>query len=347
MSSKKIDATKLSTSEEKLLNSLVDKGIREIKPKRFGESIIYDGLEELIKDNNYKEVMKLLKSLKKKEYLTEHNYDSAIFCPRCGSIQVFSKYNCPQCQSMSIEKIQLIEHIFCGFIGNRNEFEGPDGLVCPKCKTIIGDFLGAQSKKETEKNKQIRVIGSSFVCDKCGSKFERPTTSHVCQNCKATFTYREASYEKLPSYELTDKIELLSPKRFERDALHQVEKIFSEKGYSVEIDGKIMGKSGVEQSFDLIARKDKKIILLDVSAWGRQTDLISLLGKKMDVDSQSIFLLDLGGNPNLSALAKPYNIVVLDGKDDKHMENLTTIIGEITDGAAEKHDSSFWKRGKK
>jgi hypothetical protein len=169
----------------------------------------------------------------------------------------------------------------------------------------------------------------------------------VCQNCKATFTYREASYEKLPSYELTDKIELLSPKRFERDALHQVEKIFSEKGYSVEIDGKIMGKSGVEQSFDLIARKDKKIILLDVSAWGRQTDLISLLGKKMDVDSQSIFLLDLGGNPNLSALAKPYNIVVLDGKDDKHMENLTTIIGEITDGAAEKRDSSFWKRGKK
>jgi len=67
----------------------------------------------------------------------------------------------------------------------------------------------------------------------------------------------------------------------------------------------------------------------------------------MDVDSQSIFLLDLGGNPNLSALAKPYNIVVLDGKDDKHMKNLATIIGEITDGAAEKRDSSFWKRGKK
>ncbi|MGD0804537.1 MAG: hypothetical protein ABSA11_10760 [Candidatus Bathyarchaeia archaeon] len=339
MSSKTSEPDKLSTEEEKLLNNLLDKGIRETKPKIMGDSVIYDGLEDLSKEIGDKEIWRQLNELKKKEYLIEKSFDSAILCPKCGSIQVYSRYNCPQCQSMSIERIQLIEHTFCGYIGNRIDFVNEKELICPKCKTKI-----SESATEMDKKKIVKVIGSSFVCDKCGSKFERPSMSHICQKCGTVFTYRDANYVKLPSYELTEKVQALSPQRFERDALHQVETIFKQNGYTVELDAKIMGKSGAQQSFDLIGKKDQKLVLLDVSTWGSQTDLISLLGKKMDIDSKLIILLDLEGNTVLPSLGKAYNISVVNGKDPAYLENLAQLIGEPKTETEKR--GPFWRRGR-
>jgi hypothetical protein len=113
------------------------------------------------------------------------------------------------------------------------------------------------------------------------------------------------------------------------DALRGVEKLITEKGYEVELNAKLRGKSGVEQTFNLVAKKDKTLLLLDVSAWGSQNDLISLLGKKMDFDSKPIILLDLAGNPNLASLGKPYNILVLDGKSEKHLEILAGVLDDV------------------
>ena len=343
MSSKPVSPIKLSSNEEKLLNTLVDKGIREIKPKRVDHTIEYESLEELTKEISEKEVKKLLKSLTLKGFMKEKTYDSALFCPRCDSLQVYSKYNCPQCQSLSIRKVQLIEHSFCGYIGDRSEFEQDDGLICPKCKTMIGGFNEAQAKNQPDKSKQIRVIGSSFTCDKCGSKFEKPSTTHNCDRCGASFTYKEANYEKLPSYELTEKVEALAPNRFIMDALRQSEEIFTSKGYQVELNSKLLGKSGVEQSFDLVAKKAQNTILLDVSAWGGQNDLISLLGKKMDVNFKSMILLDLAGNPNLASLGKPYNITVLDGKDNKYLEQLAALIDEAEEKPEKRGIGFKWR----
>ena len=345
--SSKTTTIKLTPNEERLLNMLVDKGIRVIKPNRTDHVIIFEGLEELTKELNEKEIKKILKSLSLKGFLKEKDYDSALLCPQCNSLKIFSRYNCPQCQSLNVQRVQLIEHTSCGYIGNRSEFEQDDGLVCPKCKIAIGDFVAAQSKSLQEKNKSIRVIGSSFVCDKCGSKFEKPSTTHTCEQCKASFTYREANYEKLPSYELTEKVEALAPNRFVMDALRQVEKKLIEKGYAVELDAKLIGKSGVEQSFDLVAKKGKDIIILDVSAWGNQNDLIALLGKKMDVDSKSIILLDLTANPNLASLGKPYNITVLDGKDEKHLEQLASLLDDVGKREDEKRGSFIRWPGRK
>jgi hypothetical protein len=168
--------------------------------------------------------------------------------------------------------------------------------------------------------------------------------SHICQKCGTVFTYRDANYVKLPSYELTEKVQALSPQRFERDALHQVETIFKQNGYTVELDAKIMGKSGAQQSFDLIGKKDQKLVLLDVSTWGSQTDLISLLGKKMDIDSKLIILLDLEGNTVLPSLGKAYNISVVNGKDPAYLENLAQLIGEPKTETEKR--GPFWRRGR-
>jgi len=334
MSSTKADLAKLSREEEKLLNTLVDKGRRETKPQRLGDVIVYQGLEELTKETGDKEVKKLLKTLTSKGFMKEKDHDSALFCPRCGSINVLSRYNCPHCQSFNVLRIQLLEHPFCGYIGNRREFDTEKDLVCPKCKTFIGDFFEAKSREQKDKTKIIKVIGSSFACEKCGSKFEKPLVAHSCEKCGANFTYLEAIYEKLPSYELTEKVDELAPNRFETDSLRHIEKILIERGYNVELGAKLVGKSGIEQSFDIVARKGNNVILLDASPWGNQNDLISLLGKKMDIDSKSVILLDLAGNPNLASLGKPYSITVLDGRDEKYRE---TLIG-LLEGAGKDED---------
>lgn len=345
MSSMAAENLKNTKQEEALLNTLIDKGLRETKPKRQGDVVIYEGLEDLTKEFTAVEINKLLKSLSTKGYLIEKSYDSAILCPRCNSLQISSRYRCPQCQSINIQKVQLVEHMICGFIDNRSKFETEEGLVCPKCKTVIGDFLSTQSKTQPDKNKAIRVIGSSFACDKCGSKFERPNVLHNCERCGSNFTYSEANYEKLPSYELTDKVEELAPRRFVMDALRRVEGLLTERGFSIDLQTKIKGKSGVEQSFDIVARKGNNVILLDASPWGNPNDLISLLGKKMDVDSNSVILLDLTGNPNLASLGKPYSITVLDGRDEKYKETLISLLEDAGKTEDDKRRSPLrWRR---
>jgi hypothetical protein len=94
----------------------------------------------------------------------------------------------------------------------------------------------------------------------------------------------------------------------------------------------------------LVAKKDKTLTLLDVSVWGSQTDLISLMGKKMDIESQSIILLDLKGNEILPSLGKAYNISIINGKDTKFLETLAQIIGK-TKTEVEKR-GPFWRRGR-
>jgi len=333
----------LPPDEERLINTIVDLGLRELKPRRTDHTIVYAGLEELTKELGVKETRKLLRSLANKGFLEEKNYDSAISCPNCESNIVHSKYSCPQCESKNVHKIQLIEHPFCGYIGNRDEFE-PDGeLTCPKCKTKLGSFAKAQSKNQTDKSKVIRVIGSSYSCDKCGSKFEKPNITHICDRCDATFTYKEANYDKLPLYELTEKVDSLAPRRFVMDAMTNLQKLLLGKGYTVERDAKIRGKSGIEQSFSLAARMDKRTVLIDISPWGNQNDLITLLGKKTDVDGKSIILLDLAGNPDLAPMGKPYGIAVVNGKDEKYLEQLSGLL-DAEKKEDEKRGSALWRR---
>jgi hypothetical protein len=341
MNTIKTDAIKLTTTEDRILNGLLEKGIREIKPKRIDRKITYSNLDELAKDLSEKDRKKVLKSLAVKGYLKEKDFDAALICPNCGSSDVFTRYNCPSCQSINIMKVQLVEHSKCGFIGNLSEFEKDDQLICPKCSILIGDLVTATSKQQ-DKTTALKIIGSSYACNKC--KFDKPLTSHICQDCSAPFSYKEAYYERLPAYELTEKVDNLAPNNLVMDTLRQLEKIIQDKGYMVELNAKIKGRSGFEQTFDLIANKGDETILLDVSSWGNQNDLIALLGKKMDIDSSSVILVDLAGNPTLTTFATPYNIKVLDGREGKMEEEINKTLTAEPDKGAKR--SSFFRRGK-
>ena len=344
MSEKKEDV-KLSTREERILTDLLEKGVRELKPLRAGHKVTYTDLDEVANDLSEKNKKKLLKSLTIKGYLKEKEFDASLICPNCESTEIYTRHNCPSCKSINIQKNRLVEHTKCGFMGNINDFEKDDQLICPKCKAVIYDSSNVGYKQTQIKMTAAKNIGSSFTCNNCGSIFDKPLTTHICTDCSASFNSIEADYERFPVYELTEKVDTLTTNNSKTNILRQLEKIIQTKGYTVELNAKIKGKSGLEQAFDLIAKKGDEIMLLDVSSWGNQKDLTELLGKKTDVRSSSVTLIDLTGNQNLVALGKLYSIAVLDGRDG---EKLGEAISRILPEKVEKNSSrlSFLRRGK-
>jgi hypothetical protein len=332
MSSQNSSRVHLSLDEKRLLDFISKNGLSGLKPKRAGDNIVYEGLEAISKELGEEKVQELLKKLTASGHLAEKLQDSAIFCPHCNSIHIFSRYNCLKCQSYNVRRVQMIEHLFCGYIGDIREFGNAADLICPKCKSNIGNYYDAKTTDRVDKRRSIKVIGSTFECEKCGSKFEKPQISHTCERCGATFTYRDAIYERVPSYESTNKKQELTFADKIAQPLRAASDVFSSKGYHVDLDTKLTGKSGVEQHFDLIATKGENQTLVDVSIDGNQNDVVSLLGKKMDLDSKSIILLDLSGNELLASLGKSYNIEVLDGRDEKHLEKLVGILTDAEKG---------------
>ena len=318
----------LTDGERGLLIRLIEKGVKELKPAPRGGRIQYEGIEDLYEEYGAEKLHSLLESLADKGFLVVKEYDRVILCPKCGSIDVYSKYSCPRCHSMKVDRMELIEHPFCGYIGDKNSFIADSKLLCPNCKTELGSVNGKPPGDGSRRD--YRVIGSSFECRKCGYRFERPQVVHICNECGALFNYRTARYEKLYSYEVPEEvIEALGLVPELRSILQPLESALLEHGYAVERNGRLIGMSGGEHTFNLVARKEDRRIVVDISRRGEQRDIVSLLGKKMDVRPTSTVLIDMSGSSELSALGRVYDITVLNGRDLELKEKFSNHLDEI------------------
>ena len=67
------------------------------------------------------------------------------------------------------------------------------------------------------------------------------------------------------------------------------------------------------------------------------------MGKKKDVDSGAVVLIDTTGNPTLMSLGKQYNITVLSSKEEGYLEKLSNLLDAGNNGQEKK---PFSWRGK-
>jgi CheY-like chemotaxis protein len=208
----------------------------------------------------------IFQSLAKKGYLKPREHIRALICPQCGSPHVYSKYTCPRCQSIEINRMRLIEHPFCGYTGFTDKFTSGSHLVCPNCQTDLSPALGMPRGDGSKQD--YKIIGSSFECEDCGHRFDRPNNQNSCQECGLTFDYKSARYEKLYSYEIpedvikklrvTDVIQVLVVEDNPDDA--EIVKInFREAGESFNVVYVSEGRSGLEK----VKESYYDIILLD------------------------------------------------------------------------------------
>ncbi|MHA2394196.1 MAG: TackOD1 domain-containing metal-binding protein [Promethearchaeota archaeon] len=194
----------LTTDEKALLTQLIDKGVKTIESKTSLEGITYEGLDDILKEYGEQRLRNLLEALANKKYLAIKERDPTLFCPKCHSIHVYSRYTCSRCQSVNVNRIELIEHPFCGYTGVKKNFILGSSLMCPNCKTGLGSIDGRPPGDGSRED--YRVIGSSFECEECGNRFNKPDFLHICQKCGEVFDYQTATYEKIHDYELPEHI---------------------------------------------------------------------------------------------------------------------------------------------
>jgi len=304
--------------ERKALNELIKKGILELKPTPYDEEIHYEEAEKAWSNYDTTQVKKALLRLEKKGIVQSKYVDRILTCPDCGSPEVHSKYTCPKCSSHNVEYTELLEHMKCGYMDSKDKFQKGKSLICPSCQTRL-----------VEEALHYRVIGNCFQCEKCGFRFDKPEIMHFCRGfreCRRTFTYQEAKYDKIFSYKITD--ETVKSLRSGQPVLESIEKIFTEKGYQVHLHPKITGASGVQHPFAILAEKNQTRIVIDVSITGNKNDMISLLGKKVDINPTGAAIIDLSKSNELTQLGKVYNITVFQATNEpdlqKHLSHFLT-----------------------
>jgi hypothetical protein len=140
---------------------------------------------------------------------------------------------------------------------------------------------------------------------------------------------------------VTPKIKELKPMRAIRDALRLSESILLEKGYQVELNRTIAGKSGEPREVDIIAKDDGKTFILDMSEWGKEEDLINLLGKKMDVEPKAAILLDLSRSEKILQQSEVYDIKAFNAKEPEFEEKFSEYVDSFNETVEEEARGFF------
>jgi predicted nucleic acid-binding Zn-ribbon protein len=320
----------LTPDEEELLMKLNNHDIKEINFHLTSEGIVYEDLEEITEKYNPAIFRRLLRSLEEKGILEQKDYQMVVFCPKCRSPEVYTKYACTKCKSVDIKRNDFIEHSHCGYIDDKSKFEKDHRFVCPNCDTDLGsvDEEPPESGKES-----YTIIGSSFKCNNCGNNFERPNIQHQCQGCGSSFNFKQSKYEKISSYIKTGRAAEMSPENRIQRVKDSIQDILSEWGVDVKYDTVLRGQSEGEHVFDVIGETKQKIILADISENGKPNDLITLFGKRVDVQTRleksiTTILIDVSGNGEVGGLGDVYDIKILKSDDDFE-NNLNEFLGTI------------------
>lgn len=282
---------------QSLVQYMVDKGEYSIAPHLGSNGISFQSLNAVFPNKTEEEIVDFLGKLSDARILRTKLLDKIVICPTCGGSSVFTKYNCPRCSSFDIGKASIIEHIRCGYIGSMDRFQKGSILVCPKCGNGLSE-------------KDYRKIGTSFECNSCNSRFEAPKMSHKCSSCEDVFTYKEARYEPLYEYELTEEAKRTVAKG--TIPLSSIVSSLRETGFEVGLRQDIPGKSGAIHNFDVVARKEGKLVVANVTFEPREEDIIGLFAKKYDVDPTYTLLIALSPpSREQEAVSKAYGVKIL------------------------------------
>lgn len=323
----------LTVEEKGFLRYLSERGLIHLEPVITPDGIIYKNLDT--DEYDWKQIIFMLKSLTKKGYLDEEDYDRAIFCPACDSPHVYSKYACPIDRSIFIKKVTLLQHVTDGFHGEKKVFEVDDRLICPQCGEDLGHAHDSGTYNET-----LREIGFSFECEKSGHKFERPLVLHFCPDCGSMFDYKTTRYVPLYAYSMTEKTKSFLQENLDVETkLAPLIQLLESDGFEISYNVEIAGVSGSSHMFDLTAERNGSTMLFDYGL-GDSNKLVSLLGKKMDLPGREAVLIDFSQDTKLENLGKVYNIPIL----ELEQEGWETIIMDLISNLREPPKKSVPRR---
>ncbi len=296
-----------------LLSKLLSGEIEKLEPVYNSDvGYRYPLVEDIVGDVS--QVEDFLNKLSEAEILEKELHDKIIFCPKCSSAKVATRYCCPFCKSFDIQKSSLVEHVKCGYMDIEEKFYKGDKYVCPKCN------------EELEKiDIDYRKAGIWCTCRECKKSFDVPVPTHFCRNCGETSTFEEVIIKDVYAYTL--KANVTAESSINLFVISAIRDFLMNERLKVESPGLLKGKSGANHSFDIVAYeadKLQKAIVLDLAmSTGTavsEQPVIALFAKIFDVAPEKSYLIAI---PKLSEngkkMAELYKILAIEAKNQKEV----------------------------
>ncbi|MEW6043644.1 MAG: hypothetical protein AB1608_05230 [Thermoproteota archaeon] len=236
---------------------------------------------------------------------------------------------CPKCNSICIERLHLLEHRACGYLGEKNGFttQEQDKLKCPSC-----------NKQIKNPTKELRIPATWYYCTDCKEKFDDAVIRLHCKEFNHDFNVNEAKAVTIYGYTVMDSV------KHEFDYVtmkSDLAKLVTKLGFSVDEDHVIKGRSGHDHTIDIygIDKKNQTIFIF-----------INKLDDE-EIDSRIIQVLDtapkiaiLIGYSSISAktksIAAKYNVSIISSQSSTEIlseaEKIISFRLKKLEGAQEK-----------
>lgn len=260
-------------------------------------------------------------------------YERLIVCPQHPEdLSVTVRMYCPDCSSMDIRKLHLIEHKVCGYIAEKSEYgvvSVSDVKTCPHCKRPIKDF-----------KKEIRMPGQWNKCYSCNKKFDNATIKLHCRRFNHDFELTDMESITVPRYKIKtdagENVNILT-------LLPQLKKVLTSLGFTVEELSAVKGKSGVSHQTNIFAHnnENKTVAVFIKTAKGTVDDI--------EVNATVVNVMDISptwavfiGIPMVSeraiAMASSQKMIIVTGVD--HNKITSEVAKKLSEEIAMSHVST-------
>ncbi|MGI0002916.1 MAG: hypothetical protein ACRD91_01680 [Nitrosopumilaceae archaeon] len=260
-------------------------------------------------------------------------YERLIVCPQHPEdLSVSVRMYCPDCGSMDIRKLHLIEHKVCGYIAEKNEFgvvSVSDVKTCPNCKREIKDFA-----------KEIRMPGQWNKCYSCNKKFDNAKIKLHCRRFNHDFELTDIESVIVPRYKIKtdagENVNILT-------LLPQLKKVITSLGFTVEELSAVKGKSGVSHQTNIFAHNNENktiaVFIKTAKEIVEDTEVNATVVNVIDISpTWAVFI----GIPAISeraiAMASTHKMIIVTGND--HNKIASEVAKKLSEKIAISHVST-------
>lgn len=214
--------------------------------------------------------------------------NSAAICPHHGETAFHVLLKCKR-HNAALNRRELWEHTLCGYIASSDNFKKVgDKLLCPKCRCEV-------------KAGEVKRLGVWFSCTVGGENVPDPEIVLHCIAGDHEISIIEAGIIERAEYQINPI--LIDEIKHILSFYDKVGEILREKGYVLDLPV-LKGASGVNHTFDLVAKKnDKNVFILEAFFSEKEipeATLISFLTKVYDTRPEKAAIVAV---PSLSSMA--------------------------------------------
>ena len=228
-----------------------------------------------------------------------------IMCPAHMRADPMVMVECLKCRSKTSVKRSLVEHTYCGYIGDDSRFDKDGTLQCPNC----GRPIRAQS--------ELRVSGVWYECQNCLSKTSTPRLVFVCKEGNHEFSTADLALVAIDAYSVNEKaiVELRNTLLLDPE----LAAMFTGMGYEVSAPAKVQGQSGSVHSLDVYAKKDGETVALQVAVDTKPVDpsaVIAFFAKAFDIKPNRAVLVTIpAASEDAKRLESGYGVSLVEDFD--------------------------------